>query len=107
MCTGIPMRIVEQGAGWARAEPRDAERASEEVNTLLVGDPGVGSWVLVHLGTAREVLSEEEAQRTADALEAVQAALRGESVDHLFPDLAGREPQLPPHLQGQTREEGP
>lgn len=101
MCTGIPMRIVEQGTGWARAEGRTETR---EVNTLLVGDPGEGAWILVHLGTAREVISEEEARRTADALEAVQAALRGESVDHLFPDLAGREPTLPPHLQGAAGE---
>lgn len=101
MCTGIPMCIVEQRPGWARAEGRTE---TSEVNTLLVDDPGEGSWVLVHLGTAREVLTEEEAQRTADALEAIQAALRGESVEHLFPDLAGREPQLPPHLQSANRE---
>jgi hydrogenase expression/formation protein HypC len=105
MCTGIPMRIVEQGPGWARAETRDAGGAPEEVNTLLVGDPGAGTWVLVHLGIAREVLTEEAAHRTADALEAVEAALRGEPVDHLFPDLTGREPTLPPHLRGTSPEE--
>jgi hydrogenase expression/formation protein HypC len=97
------MQVVEQGPGWARAEGREEVR---EVNTMLVGDPGVGTWLLVHLDTAREVISEEEAQRTADALEAVQAALRGESVDHLFPDLAGRKPTLPPHLQGSGEGQG-
>lgn len=103
MCTGIPMQIFAQGEGWARAQSREETRS---VNTLLVGDPGPGTWVLVHLGTAREILTEDEAQRTADALEAVQAALRGDSVDHLFPDLAGREPTLPPHLQGLKEGDG-
>ncbi len=44
-------------------------------------------------------MGETQALRVRDALIAMQAALAGEPVDHLFADLIGREPQLPEHLR--------
>jgi hydrogenase expression/formation protein HypC len=66
----------------------------------LVGSQPVGAWVLVFLGCARDVMGETHALQVRDALAAMQIAMDGGSVDHLFADLVGREPQLPPHLRG-------
>ena len=49
------------------------------------------------------VLDDLEAQQIDDALSALEAALRGESVDHLFADLVDREPELPEFLRKQAR----
>ncbi|MEW8312437.1 MAG: HypC/HybG/HupF family hydrogenase formation chaperone, partial [Candidatus Thiodiazotropha taylori] len=69
-------------------------------DTLLVGDQPVGSWLLVFLNSAREVLSEQRAEQISQALQALDLALSGESeVDHLFADLVDRTPELPEHLR--------
>lgn len=103
MCIGQPMQILEQQPGCARVAGRGEERW---ISTLLVGDPGVDAWVLVHLDTARQWLSAEEADRIGSALDGLEAALRGESVDAFFPDLVDREPPLPDFLRDQTTEDG-
>jgi hydrogenase expression/formation protein HypC len=70
------------------------------VDMMLVGEQAVGTWVLVFLQTAREVLSEQAAQQINDALLAMQLAMQGETqLDHLFADLIDREPQLPEFLK--------
>ena len=97
MCIGVPMQVVavEPGAAWCEGM---GER--RRVDMLLVGEQPVGSWLLVFLDTAREVIDEEQARRTADALQAVQLAMQGEArVEHLFADLIEREPELPAFLQ--------
>lgn len=93
MCIGIPMQIVEQRAYSALCRGRSGET---EVNTLLIGPQAAGTWVLNFLGTAREVISAEDAKRIQDALAAVEAIARGEAieVDAYFPDLA--DPRRPP-----------
>jgi hydrogenase expression/formation protein HypC len=91
------MRVtaVEPGAAWCEGM---GER--RRVDTLLIGDPTPGAWLLVFLDTAREIISEAQAQRTAEALQAVLLAMRGETaVDHLFADLVEREPELPAFLR--------
>jgi hypothetical protein len=43
------------------------------------------------------------ASQTLEALQALDAALTGGSdVDRFFPDLVGREPELPEHLRRRT-----
>lgn len=91
MCIGIPMRVVESHGFVARCEGRGE---SAEVNMLLVGPQQEGTWILNFLGSAREVLSAEEARRINDALDALEAVMRGDpdvDIDAHFADLTGRE----------------
>lgn len=70
------------------------------VDMMLVGEQPVGSWLLVFLDAAREVISAEKAEQIADALEAMRLAMQGETgFDHLFADLVDREPELPEFLR--------
>ena len=97
MCIGLPMQVLERGDGFALCAGMGERR---RVDTRLVGDVAVGSWLLVFLDSARERLSAERAAQVADALRALHAVARGEArVDHLFADLVDREPALPAHLQ--------
>jgi hydrogenase expression/formation protein HypC len=97
MCIGLPMRVIAVQPGRAICLGMGQQR---EVDTLLVGDPPVGSWLLVFLDSARERLSGERAAQISQALTALELALQGETqVDHLFADLIDREPSLPAHLQ--------
>jgi len=97
MCIGIPMQVIEAGFGEALCQARDG---CHRIDTRLVGDPPPGTWLMVFLGAAREVVSAETAARAADALEALAMVQRGEAgFEHLFADLIGREPQLPDFLQ--------
>jgi len=97
MCVGIPMKILEAGFGYALCEGMGETR---RIDTLLVGDQPPGTWVLVFIDAAREVIGAEDAARIGDALTALSLAMQGEtSVDHLFADLVDREPQLPDFLR--------
>ncbi|MEW8585017.1 MAG: HypC/HybG/HupF family hydrogenase formation chaperone [Candidatus Thiodiazotropha sp.] len=97
MCIGVPMRVLSTQPGQAVCEGMGETRL---VDTLLVGEQKVGSWLLVFLDTAREILSEEGAKEITQALQALKLAIRGErEIDHLFSDLVNREPQLPAHLR--------
>jgi hydrogenase expression/formation protein HypC len=99
MCIGIPMLVQESGIGYAQCiNPASGE--IKQVDTLLVGDQAAGSWLLVFLGSAREVLDEQTASQISDALKAVELAMQGEEqLDHLFADLIDREPVLPEFLR--------
>ncbi|WP_299444752.1 HypC/HybG/HupF family hydrogenase formation chaperone [uncultured Rhodospira sp.] len=96
MCLGIPMQVLEVDGLSARCEGRGEART---VSLVLIDPPPVGAWVLVHLDTARQVLTEDEARAIDRALDAIDTALAGGSVDHLFADLIERAPELPPHLR--------
>lgn len=99
MCLGLPMRVIECGAGSAVCEGQGERRT---IDMMLVGEQTPGTWVLVFLDTAREVVTPEQAALVGQAIEAVGLAMTGAAdVDHLFPDLAGREPELPAHLKEQ------
>jgi hydrogenase expression/formation protein HypC len=97
MCIGIPMQIIEQRGESALCIYKGQEGL---VDMMLVGPQPVGTWLLVFLDTAREVLSDQRARQIADALEAMRLAMQGDSrIDHLFADLVDREPQLPEFLK--------
>jgi len=100
MCIGVPMQVIRVGSGYAVCEAAGERRA---IDMRLVGDQPEGTWVLVFLDAAREVVTPEHASLIGNALDALRLALRGstEGIDRLFPDLAGREPELPPHLKPQ------
>lgn len=103
MCLGLPMRVVsvEDGGAFGLCESRDGSHR-ETLDLRLVDGAGPGDWVLGFLGAARSRMTEDEAARTADALEAIAAVQRGEDIEHLFADLTDREPELPDFLKGQT-----
>jgi hydrogenase expression/formation protein HypC len=103
MCLGLPMRVVEAGECYALCERRGERR---RLDMRLLGPQPPGTWVLAWLDSAREVLDAQRAAEIDAALDALEAVLRGEhadlDLDLAFADLAGREPQLPPHLRGGT-----
>lgn len=97
MCLGTPMQVLDCSEHYALCQDGSAHT---QVDISLVGPQPQGTWLLVFLGAAREVMSEEEALHTRNALQAVSDVMQGhDDVNHLFADLVDREPQLPPHLQ--------
>jgi hydrogenase expression/formation protein HypC len=99
MCIGLPMRVIECEGGCAVCEGQGERRT---IDMMLVGAQAPGTWVLVFLDAAREVVTPEHAARVGQALKALELAMTGDAdIDHLFPDLAGREPELPAHLKEQ------
>ena len=105
MCIGIPMQVLSCEPGYALCQGMGEQR---RVDTLLVGEQPPGSWLLVFLDSAREVLTEAGARQIANALQALELAMQGDgAIDHLFADLVDREPQLPDHLQAQQNGRDP
>ena len=83
------MQVVEARGFHALCVGRSGE---ELVNMMLIGPQPPGTWVLNFLGSAREVLSEEDAHNADRALDALAAVMNGaESIDsdHYFPGLSG------------------
>lgn len=94
------MQVVENAEGQAVCV---ADGRLHRIDTMLVGEQPVGTWLLTFLDTAREVLSTERATQIREALQAVdlvmQGAMEGDvGLDQLFSDLVDREPQLPAFL---------
>jgi len=99
MCIGIPMQVMEaEGTHGAWCVGRDGR---QRLDMSLVGPQPAGTWVLAFMGAAREVMTPESAARTDAAIDALSAALRGDTaaIDDAFADLVNREPQLPEHLR--------
>lgn len=91
------MRVLESpGFGWAVC---DCEGEPRRIDMRLVGEQPPGTWVLVFIDAAREVIDELRAQHVRDALKALDAAMSGQPFEHLFADLIGREPELPDFLR--------
>lgn len=89
MCIGIPMQIV--GAG----EPRpwcEGRGRREQLDIMLIGNQPAGTWVLAFQGSAMRVMTVDEAVKTNDALDALEAVLAGTAnLDAYFTDLADRD----------------
>ena len=100
MCVGIPMILVSSDGLHGRGRQHDG--TEQDVDLSLVGAQEAGTWMLVHIDTARSIIDAETADQVANALSALTLAMRGESIDHLFADLIGREPQLPEFLREHT-----
>ncbi|TVP86790.1 MAG: HypC/HybG/HupF family hydrogenase formation chaperone [Thioalkalivibrio sp.] len=85
MCLGIPMQVLETGEFMALCE-RHGER--RQLNMMLVGPQPVGTWVLALQDHAREVLTPEQARQVDQAVQSLEAAMRGETdLDGFFSDL--------------------
>ena len=101
MCIGIPMQIVGTGDGHAWCEGRGRR---QRIDMILVGDAPLGSWVLAFNGCARRAMTADDAARTNDALDALEAALAGETnFDAHFADLTGYAGATGTPVQGTTR----
>jgi len=76
MCLAVPMRIVSLDGHLACCEARGVRR---DVSLTLLGDEAVfvGSHVLIHVGYALQVISDEEARATWDLFDEIAAALDG------------------------------
>jgi hydrogenase assembly chaperone HypC/HupF len=89
VCIGIPMRIVRAvvGGAWADCEGRGR---TERLDSMLVGEQPIGTWVLAFRGAAVRVLTAEEAVQTNAALDALESAMEGgRDFDGYFSDLVG------------------
>ena len=102
MCIGIPMRVVTSMTGSAVCEV-DGER--RQVDTMLVGEQPTGTWLMVFLGAAREVLTPDDAAKITDALSALNMVMSGAEAgavpspadfDHLFADIVRAADNPPP-----------
>lgn len=97
MCIGIPMQVLESSECNALCQGPDGIRV---VDTRLVGEQPAGTWLLVFLHAAREVIDADRAGQIQNALQALEQAMAGATdLDQWFPDLANREPRLPDFLQ--------
>jgi hydrogenase expression/formation protein HypC len=101
MCIGVPLQVLECDEQFALC---GADEQRERLNVLLVGPQVPGTWLLAFQGSAVRVMEENEALQMRAALAALDAALRGEDTDAYFADLAGRAPELPPHLRSNVKE---
>ncbi|GAB6039876.1 HypC/HybG/HupF family hydrogenase formation chaperone [Endothiovibrio diazotrophicus] len=70
MCIGAPVQVIESHGFTARCRGRNGE---EEINMMLVGPQPEGTWLVNFLGSARDVLTEEEARRINEAMDELAA----------------------------------
>lgn len=86
MCLGLPMQVISSGPGFALCDYNGRQR---RIDTMLVGDQPPGAWLLVFIDAAREVISEVDARRICDALQALDTVMSGGTadIDHLFADI--------------------
>ncbi|MBP2673657.1 MAG: hydrogenase assembly chaperone HypC/HupF [Deltaproteobacteria bacterium] len=61
MCLAVPAKILSINGDIAVIELGGTQR---EASLMLLENPSVGDWVILHAGFAIEKLSEEDAQQT-------------------------------------------
>ncbi len=96
MCLGVPYRILSVDGIAATAT--DGTHI-ELLDLSLLRDITPGTWVLAFLGTAREVLTDEQASQITAALGGLRSLMQGGDLGDAFADIEGRAPTLPPHLE--------
>ncbi len=88
MCIGLPVQVMESDGFIAKCKGRNG---IENVNMMLVGEQQQGTWVVNFLGSAREVISADDAEKinlAFDALEKVMSTNAEDiDIDSYFPDL--------------------
>ena len=72
MCLAVPMQITSIDGSEARCVAKGVERT---VSLYMLPDAAasVGSWILVHVGYALQVISEVEARETWDLFDEMMA----------------------------------
>jgi len=75
MCLGIPAQLVAGETGHPDLAVAEVGGVRRTINLGLLDErPGPGDWVLVHMGFALEIMTEEEAHEALAALGAEQEA---------------------------------
>ncbi len=74
MCVGVPMKITKIDYPMAKAEAKGVKR-SISLMLLPENKVKVGDYVMVHVGSAIEIIEEEEAKKTWEALDQVLKAV--------------------------------
>lgn len=74
MCIGLPMQVTELAPGHAWVEGRGERR---RITTALVDGVAPGSWLLVFLNDARELITPARALEVNAALDLVLGAMQG------------------------------
>jgi hydrogenase expression/formation protein HypC len=78
MCLGIPAQLVEGEVDHPDLARVDMGGVQRMINIGLLDEkPQAGDWVLVHMGFALSVMSQEEARDALAALGAEDEAVRG------------------------------
>lgn len=104
MCVGVPMQVIERTELSARCTDG---RTVEVIDLSLTGPVDPGTWLLTFLGSAREIITADEAAKITAALDGLRALMSGGDLGDAFADLEETGPRLPPHLaaaveQGKT-----
>ncbi len=63
MCLAVPMKLTKREEFFGVAELGGVKR---EVNLMLVPDAKLGDYVIIHAGSAIEILDEKEALKTIE-----------------------------------------
>jgi hydrogenase expression/formation protein HypC len=80
MCLGVPGKILEiYESGTLQMARIDFGGVIREACVEAVPEAEVGDWTIIHAGFALNLLSEQEAQESLDALR--ELALIGEEID--------------------------
>ncbi|HBZ44105.1 MAG TPA: hydrogenase [Maritimibacter sp.] len=95
MCVGVPMQVIRRRELSALCSDGVT---TETIDLALVGEVDEGTWLLTFLGSAREVISEDEARKIAAALDGLRSLMSGGDLGDAFADLEETGPRLPPHL---------
>ena len=75
MCLAIPSRIVEINNNMGII---DVDGVRREASLLLLENPGVGDYVIVHAGFAIQKIDEAEALESLKVLKEIVAKISGE-----------------------------
>jgi len=78
MCLAIPSKIVEIKDDTAVI---DVDGVRRECSLLMVENPGVGDYVIVHAGFALHIIDEAAAMESLQLLREAAAGLFGEETD--------------------------
>ncbi len=77
MCLAVPAKILEIND--SDTALCDFNGVQKDVNVSLINDPKPGDWVIVHVGFALNRIDADEAQKTLQALEAIEKNAQGDN----------------------------
>ena len=77
MCLAVPAKVLTvEDTDTALC---DFNGVQKDVNISLINDPKHGDWVIVHVGFALNRIDAEQAQKTLEALAAIEKTASGDN----------------------------